>query len=449
MDQRTIWLARLQRRLRWGLFMKWAVKYLAIGLFVCGTVVLLLKLVSPGTWPHSLWILLINIPLLLRAWTVSYQEVYSHQDAIAMLDSKIGAGGLLMSLDELPDAVWTGQLETQEEKWRQAIPRMRWQRALKTQLAPVAFLLAACFIPERTLAEITMQRPQVAQQEIQKLEDALSQLEAQQWITQEEQEELREEVRKLADETRRQNLTHETWENVDTIKQRMQQVIGSQRMQMSKAAGALATLQDAIDSGKTLSAERQAEIEAQLEDILKQKGLTNAISKEVLERLKQNLKDGQFNAAQSQQDLQQAMEEFRDFMEQQGIELDRALEGMEGVPRFDGEFDWEGGEGEGESAGEPGAGGLGRGRGDADMGWGEESDKQGIKFKDTLLPEGVADPNDDVIRITLTEPDAEPVAPEGRSAPRQATDATGNNAWKRNLRPRHREIIRKYFDKQE
>lgn len=448
MDKKQVWLARMQRKLRWGLFVKWAIKFLAVGLFSCGLLILLLKLVAPGWWPYTLWLLALNIPLFGLAWIRSHREVYSSQDALAMLDSRIGAGGLLMSIDEMPDTFWESRLPELEQTWRMAIPRFRWLRMLKIEAAPTAFLLAACLIPERTIEQLIPPQLEVAENEIEGLRETLSKLEEQQWISQEDEEELADEIQKLADETRRQNLTHETWETVDALQQRMQQIVGSQRMQVSKAQGALATLQDAIDSGKPLSADRLSEIEAQLEDALKKNGLSNPVAKQTLERIMKNMREGKFNTAQQQKDLQQALEDLRDFMEGERQSLEHMMGEMEGAGRFEGEFDWEEREGDGgDGEGEPGQGGLGRGRGDADMGYGDESEEQGIKFKDTLLPEGVIDPNDDVIRVSLTEPDEEPVAPEGRAEARSTEKATGKNTWKRQLRPRHREVIRKYFDK--
>jgi len=448
MSKRDQWLRRLQRRLQLGLFTKWLVRYLAISLFIAGILILSLKLLVPEIWPHNLWAFLLVIPAIGLGWIRSVRETYSQQDSVAFLDSQIGAGGLLMSIDESPDSFWESRLPELDKIWKNSLPRWKFSRVLRAEAAPVAFVLAACLIPDRILEPMRLERPEVAQREIEQLRESLKSLEQQDWISQEDEQELEEEIRKLADETRLQTLTHETWETVDALKQRMQQIVGSNQMQMAKAQGALSRLQDAIDSGKALTEERLSEIAAEISDALQKGGLQNPLSEDVIKKLKENMKDGKFNSAKSQEDLQRAMDELRDYIENQTQSLGEAKGDIHGQPRFDGDFDWNEGEDDG-SGRPPGAGGIGRGRGDAPMGWGDEADEQGFKFRDSLLPEGVNDPSDDVIKTKLTEPDAEPVAPTGRSAPRTNKNATGKNAWKRQLRPRHRDVIRKYFDEKE
>jgi hypothetical protein len=81
------------------------------------------------------------------------------------------------------------------------------------------------------------------------------------------------------------------------------------------------------------------------------------------------------------------------------------------------------------------------------MSWGEESDRQGAKFKETVLPPGFQeDPQDDVRGVSLAPPETDPVAAAPRSAARQIEAASGREAWDRRLRPRHREVVRQYFD---
>ena len=93
----------------------------------------------------------------------------------------------------------------------------------------------------------------------------------------------------------------------------------------------------------------------------------------------------------------------------------------------------------------PGRGGINRGRADAEMTWGDESTKQGVRFKEMEIPQGVPDRDGELLRSRLTEPQADPVAPSGRAAARTSTETVGGEAAKQNLRPRHREVIKKYF----
>lgn len=79
------------------------------------------------------------------------------------------------------------------------------------------------------------------------------------------------------------------------------------------------------------------------------------------------------------------------------------------------------------------------------MSWGDESTKQGVKFKEMEIPEGVPDRDGELLQTKLTEPEADPVAPNGRAAARANNETVGGEAAKQNLRPRHREVIKKYF----
>ena len=79
------------------------------------------------------------------------------------------------------------------------------------------------------------------------------------------------------------------------------------------------------------------------------------------------------------------------------------------------------------------------------MSWGEESDKQGVKFKEMEIPQGVPDRDGELLQTKLTEPQAEPVASKGRAAARANDETIGGEAAKQNLRPRHRQVIKKYF----
>jgi hypothetical protein len=88
-----------------------------------------------------------------------------------------------------------------------------------------------------------------------------------------------------------------------------------------------------------------------------------------------------------------------------------------------------------------------RGRGDAELTWGDESDKQGTKFKEVVLPRGVLDqPGDDLIGIQKTAPNEEAVAEAPRAAKRLMDPAAGEATWNRKLNPRHRNAVRKYFE---
>jgi len=81
------------------------------------------------------------------------------------------------------------------------------------------------------------------------------------------------------------------------------------------------------------------------------------------------------------------------------------------------------------------------------MSWGDESDEAGVKFKETVLPPGlIDDPKDEVLGITQSAPQVDPAASITRGQVRTIDPAAGREIWDRTLRPRHRGVVRKFFD---
>ena len=97
-------------------------------------------------------------------------------------------------------------------------------------------------------------------------------------------------------------------------------------------------------------------------------------------------------------------------------------------------------------SGRPGQGGINRGRGDAPISFGDESDAQGVKFQEVVLPPGtLADPEHRVLKLTSKAPQVDPGAAAGRRGGRVQGPAAGGATWNRRLRPRHRGVVKKYF----
>ena len=81
------------------------------------------------------------------------------------------------------------------------------------------------------------------------------------------------------------------------------------------------------------------------------------------------------------------------------------------------------------------------------MRYGDESDKQNSKFHEVALPPGALDdPNNQLLDVTRASPTADPASASPRGPARRVGPSTGVQAWNRTLRPRHRGVIRRYFD---
>ncbi len=79
--------------------------------------------------------------------------------------------------------------------------------------------------------------------------------------------------------------------------------------------------------------------------------------------------------------------------------------------------------------------------------WGDESNEKDTKFKAVVLPPGTVDePEDEVLGITRNAPKVEPAESAPRNARRLVDPAAGKETWNRKVRPRHRNVVRKFFD---
>ena len=82
------------------------------------------------------------------------------------------------------------------------------------------------------------------------------------------------------------------------------------------------------------------------------------------------------------------------------------------------------------------------------MVWGEESDEQKVKFEAKELPPITLGPGQEmpVVGISVIEP--QEMATPGASPTGRVIDfrsATGSDMWQRQISPRHRALVRKYF----
>lgn len=94
----------------------------------------------------------------------------------------------------------------------------------------------------------------------------------------------------------------------------------------------------------------------------------------------------------------------------------------------------------------PGRGGVNEGPGHADLEFGDMSSSQGTKFKESILPPGFLDkPRDEVLSVTAATPEVKPAEAAPRNAARASEAVSGNEAWNRTVRPRHRNAVKSYF----
>lgn len=441
------WILRALRRLHFGLFLQTAAEWLAAFLFAFGGVVLVVKLLAPTLWPNVLWAAATAVPLMLAAWAWSRRKRYTRTESVALIDRRLQTGGLLLTLSEQPDAVWLERLPQVEEAWRMSLPRIRPVRFAKTLAAPVCFALAVLFVPLRQLPAEPIQSNLVGKTASNQLEEALAALEEAKVLEPEEEKKLKDEIDKLADEAREQPLTHEKWETVDALRERIKLRLDTAELVASKARDSVNSLKQALkNAGITLTPEQQAQLEQDALETLQKRQKQNAGpgkegkgagNKSGLQRL---IKNGKFS--ENSQERQEELDDLDDFLKSECEKLGKCR-GKCKSGQCEGDGDGSGPDGDGN----PGSGGVNRGRADAKLTYGDESTEEGTKFKEVALPPGYNDqPGDEVVQVTPTAPDEIPAASAPRGARKGIDAASGNEAVNRTLRPRHKSIVKQYFD---
>ena len=321
------WIERHLKRLAFGRFLERVADGLAAFLFVFGTAVLVVKLLLPAMWPHVLWLAAAAIPVGLTAWILSRRNRYTRTESVAMLDRRLRAGGLLMTLTETPDEQWAEQLPQVESVWQESIPRVRPVRFAKCVTLPLLFAAGACFVPLREARTEPILPNTVGKQASEQLEEMLDWLEDADVMADEEEKQLREEIDKLADQTEDTPLTHEKWETVDALRERMQMRLDTAALSTSKTREALAALaESASGDGPELSLDRTVQLEKNVRDALQkmvQDGAFSRASPGLQRELERLLKSGRFKLPTDPAERQKLLEDLGEFLD---VEFDKLAE---------------------------------------------------------------------------------------------------------------------------
>jgi hypothetical protein len=463
MSNRDRWISRHLRRLRVGQFLERAGEWLAGLLIALGMAVLLTRRLAPSLWPDVLWLAAAIVPALATAWWLSRLQAFTRAESVALLDRSLGSGGLLMTLTETPDDEWHRRLPQLESRWRESLPRV-WPRRFASCVAlPLAFAIGVCFVPLRKIESHQLPPPVTASQHAaQRLEELLAAVQQAEVLEEDEEETLSEEIHKLVEETKRTPLTHEKWETVDALEQRLRTELTRAQLQADKLSSAARLLaMAAAGEGPPLTEEQLQELEEELlETLLEQaassEGAASAAGSGSLSELMSRLSKGGARPSlpRDPQAREQLLEELQRHLDAEQLKLADLRKLCQGECKG-GQCSQCAGQCNGPgmlcgscqaNCNRPGRGGATRGRADAELTWGEESTEQGVKFKETALPPGfLEDPKEEIVGVRLSAPkvDAAESAPAG--ALREFQTATGRETWQRKLRPRHKEVVKEFF----
>ena len=453
------WIAPVAKRLQVGLYLQTVAEWLAGGFLAAGTLVLAIRVWAPHYLVPVLYgTASIGLLLLLIAWRWSQRHPYSRQEAVALMDRQLNAGGLLLSLAEKPDENWAERLPKSSDVWQASVPRLAPRRLLSWLGVPCLFFVATCLLPIRPALTALRTSTTAGRNAVEQLEELLTSVEQAQVLRPEEQSKLREEVEKLKEEAQQAPLTHEKWELIDSLVQKLKSGIEESSVLSTQAQSTLGALM----SGRKLSDGDEEGLEDELVDTLQK--LSDKKEKEdqqsskagdaggfgkTAEELKQLRKSS--GSAASQKAREELLNNLREHLKQEKDKLKTLRKKCSkcqggGEDGQEGDSDGEGDQGN-DGDGQPGSGGVSRGRGDADLKFGKEAEEQGIKFREVALPESDGeDPQDETIGQTFSAPEVDPSLPGARDKSRATGSGVGAESWNRKLRPRHRSVIQKYFE---
>lgn len=469
-----LWIARCWKRLRFGQFLTSVADWLAVYLFVLGSAVLITKLAMPEFWPNVLWLVSGAVPVAFAAWWISGRELFSRTESVALLDNRLEAGGLLMTLCEAPDELWEERLPQLETLWKTSLPQYRPVRFARQMAGPFVFVLAACLVPLREVEAAPSLKNTAGEQATSQLQELLTELDKSDVLEEEEKQELEDEIAKLVEETKETPLTHEKWETVDALQERMRMRVETTAAELVTAQQSLAALKNAADGDfAKLSIESMEMLSKDVLEMMQKmadKGAFDNMPKKLKDQLQRLMKssngNGKFQLPKAPKELSDLLNELDGFLQGESKKLSELRSkckggNCKGCPGCEAGCECSGpadvactcpncpNAGGQCAAGAAGSGGISRGRGDADLTWGDESTLENTKFKESVLPPGMLDkPRDEVVGITIAAPETDVAASAPRSAARAATAASGDETWKGTVRPRHRSVVKRYFDKQ-
>lgn len=445
------WITRHRRRLSIGIFLTAFTDALAVFLLAFGTAVLAVKLAHPDWWPKILWLAVASIPVAWWAWRASLRNSFSRSQAVALLDRKVEAAGLLMMLSETFDERWAERLTAAAPNWQASLPRLRPVRAARRLSLPIVFVVGCCCVPLREARTEMIHTNVVGTRVTDSLAETLNVLRENEVLERKEAEDLEQAIEKLAEETKTAPLTHESWEIVDSLRDKMRVRTEDSLMAASKARDALQSLDaDATKNGEAMTAERRAQLEQEATESLRKlskSGKFGKASPRLQKELQKLMKNGRLTMPKNAVEREKLLSDLKQFLDKESKKLCECRGKCKGECEGDCDSDSFNTTDHSERDGKGGRGGVTRGRGDAKLTWGDEAEANGAKFKEVILPSGTPDsPNKEVISQSASAPDEKPAASAPRSAQRSSGRETGRQTWSQTLRPRHKAAVRSYFE---
>jgi hypothetical protein len=442
-----LWIKRHHRRLAFGLFLQRAGEWLAAFLFVFGASVLTAKLFLPQFWPGVLWLGLAILPILVLSGRWASRVQFSRMEAVALLDRQLKGGGLVMSLAESDDPAWHDRLPKTPELWKRKLPKIHPVRFFRLIGWPAVFVLGALLIPTRNPHPTMGFSPAVGRQATRQLDTMVDLLEASHVLAPEESAELKAVIEMLSEETEHAPLTSERWETIDHMRKQLGEKLAADETTLAQANEAMSKLLEANGGDlENLLSENKVDLGkvAQVLKAMNDKGAIPELPAAFGPEFEDLLKLGQKPLASDPKIREQVLSQVQSLLQNRSLDLQMVRSQLDRtfaqMPSLSNGGPMDEGENESLRTSETGS------RADGPAKWGKESEGRQEKFKQVVLPPGFLDnPTNQVAGVTPGTRTVRPSENVASELPTEFESATGREVRSRELRPRHRAVVKKYF----
>lgn len=424
------WIRACRRRLQSRELLLQSAGTLGRVAWIWAVFVLAAKLWWPAALSACLWTGL-GLPAFVLAWTWYRGGLaVTRRDAAVWLDHSLSAGGLVIALEETPDSRWAALLPQRNQQWRSGLPRVPWWLLGRAVGWPAVFLTTVLLIPARQPAAAAVSETTLGQETARQLADLADGLDRLPIADPQEKDRLKAEIAALAEDALRGPLTREKWETVDALRQRLKFRADQASGELGNAAQVLSLLSSALQAGNgALPVDQQSQLEQQALGVLQKfatpENLSRLQSLAGQPELQQMLKEGAARLPDDPVQRQQLLQGLQQALAGETRDVD-ALKSL--LP-----------------------GGLSQAVASAAVG-GALSSFLGPGTAASVKPRtGVANPPAAVRFGDAGRPTAErfrprpPVAKPTATATTTAGAKPTGEAWTRQVSPRHRAVVKEYF----
>jgi hypothetical protein len=441
-------------------------RFLTVWGFVLGVVVLVLRVIMLVSTQILLWTTVSVALGVIWAVFVSWRATPKRPAIQAFLDRCNKCGGLLMTAAEVPLGAWREKLPSLN------YPALKWQggKTLGLFALSAGFVIASFLVPQKYMV-ITSARPLDIVPEVEKLAEQVEAMQEAKIISEEQAQNIEEQLKQLTRQTNA-NDPAKTLEALDHLEETLSKEAAQDAIvalsEMQELANAEMMADGLSKDGNALSIELSAQAMAQLASMLESlskdnEALENGLSQDVLnackagnlsfEQLKEiqkALKEGKFEITKDMAGLCKAglidPNNLKICLspnagDSQGlVAFLKANAGSMGMKDAFNAY-----------CSNPGSGGVSRGRGDAPMTWGDESSKEGAKFKEQVLPPASMQALRESMKmgVSTAAPTVEQSGETSTGGALESAAAGSGEAVTEKILPRHRGVVKRYFEREE